>query len=54
MRHYVRYGKDYGYHSHGGSGFVADAGKGQFKGAGEAPDGDKFFWATLEPIGPRD
>lgn len=54
MRHYVRYGKDYGYHSHGGSGFVADAGKGKFKGAGEAPDGDKFFWATLEPIGPRD
>ena len=54
MRHYVRYGKDYGYHSHGGSGFMADAGKGQFKGAGKAPDGDKFFWATLEPIGPRD
>jgi hypothetical protein len=54
MRHYVRYGKDYGYHGHGGSGFMADAGKGQFKGAGKAPDGDKFFWATLEPIGPRD
>ena len=54
MRHYVRYGKDYGYHGHGGSGFMADAGKGQFKGAGKAPDGEKFFWATFEPIGPRD
>lgn len=53
MRHYVRYGTDYGYHGHGGSGFMADAEKGQFKGAGKAPDGDKFFWATLEPIGPR-
>jgi hypothetical protein len=51
MRYYVRYGKDYGYHSHGGGGFMADAGKGGFKGAGKAPDGDKFFWATLEPIG---
>ncbi|GBD36716.1 hypothetical protein HRbin36_01844 [bacterium HR36] len=51
MRYYVRYGKDYGYHSHGGSGFMADAGKGGFKGAGKAPDGDKHFWATLEPIG---
>lgn len=54
MRYYVRYGKDYGYHGHGGSGFMADAGKGGFKGAGKAPDGDHFFWATLEPIGPRD
>lgn len=54
MRHYVRYGNDYGYHGHGGSGFMADAGKGSFKGAGKAPDGDKFFWATLEPIGPRE
>lgn len=53
MRHYVRYGRDYGYHGHGGSGFMADAGQGGFKGAGKAPDGDKFFWATLEPIGPR-
>ena len=53
MRHYVRYGRDYGYHGHGGSGFMADAGKGEFKGAGKAPDGDKFFWATLEPIGGR-
>ncbi len=53
LRHYVRYGRDYGYHSHGGSGFTADWGKGQFKGAGKAPDGGKFFWATLEPIGPR-
>lgn len=51
MRHYVRYGKDYGYHGHGGSGFMADWGKGQFKGAGKAPEGDRFFWATLEPIG---
>lgn len=54
MRYYVRYGKDYGYHGHGGGGFMADAGKGGFKGAGKAPDGDKFFWATLEPIGPRE
>jgi hypothetical protein len=53
MRYYVRYGRDYGYHGHGGSGFMADAGKGGFQGAGKAPDGDKFFWATLEPIGPR-
>lgn len=54
MRYYVRYGKDYGYHGHGGGGFMADAEKGGFKGAGKAPEGDKFFWATLEPIGPRD
>jgi len=54
MRYYVRYGRDYGYHGHGGSGFMADAGQGGFKGAGKAPDGDKFFWATLEPIGPRE
>ncbi len=53
MRYYVRYGNDYGYHGHGGGGFMADAGRGGFKGAGKAPDGDKFFWATLEPIGPR-
>lgn len=53
MRYYVRYGNDYGYHGHGGSGFMADAGQGGFKGAGKAPDGDRFFWATLEPIGPR-
>jgi len=53
MRYYVRYGADYGYHGHGGGGFMADAGKGGFKGAGKAPDGDKFFWATWEPIGPR-
>lgn len=54
MRYYVRYGGDYGYHGHGGGGFMADAGKGGFKGAGKAPEGDKHFWATLEPIGPRD
>jgi hypothetical protein len=54
MRYYVRYGKDYGYHGHGGGGFMADAGSGGFKGAGKAPDGDKHFWATLEPIGPRE
>lgn len=54
MRHYVRYGRDYGFQGHGGSGFMADAGKGGFKGAGKAPDGDKFFWATLEPIGGRE
>jgi hypothetical protein len=51
MRYYVRYGPDYGYHGHGGGGFMADAGKGGFQGAGKAPDGDRFFWATLEPIG---
>jgi hypothetical protein len=51
MRHYVRYGSDYGFQGHGGSGFMAEAGKGGFKGAGKAPDGDKFFWATLEPTG---
>lgn len=54
MRYYVRYGPDYGYHGHGGGGFMADAGAGGFKGAGKAPEGDKHFWATLEPIGPRD
>jgi hypothetical protein len=54
MRHYVRYGSDYGYHGHGGSGFMADAGLSGFRGAGKAPDGDRFFWATLEPIGPRE
>jgi len=54
MRHYVRYGPDYGYHAHGGSGFMADWGGGAFRGAGKAPDGDKFFWATLEPIGRPD
>ena len=54
MRHYVRYGPDYGYHGHGGSGFKADWGKGAFRGAGKAPDGDKFYWATLEPIGRPD
>ena len=51
MRYYVRYGKDYGYHGHGGGGFMADWGKGAFQGAGKRPDGDKHFWATLEPIG---
>lgn len=51
MRHYICYGKDYGHHGHGGSGFMADAGGGGFKGAGKAPEGDRFFWATLEPIG---
>lgn len=53
MRYYIRYGRDYGYHGHGGGGFMADAGKGGFRGAGKAPEGDRFFWATLEPIGPR-
>lgn len=49
MRHYDRCERDYGFRGHGGSGFMADAGKG----AGKAPDGDKFFRATLEPIGGR-
>lgn len=53
LRYYVRYGTDYGYHGHGGGGFMADAGEGGFKGAGKAPDGDRFFWATFEPIGRR-
>ena len=44
MRYYVRFGADYGYHGHGGGGFMADAGKGGFKGAGKAPDGEKHFW----------
>ncbi len=54
MRYYVRYGSDYGYQGHGGGGFMADAEAGGFRGAGKAPDGDRHFWATLEPIGPRD
>ncbi|MFN0127171.1 MAG: hypothetical protein ACKV19_10865 [Verrucomicrobiales bacterium] len=33
--------------------YPGDSGKGAFKGAGKVPDGDKFFWATLEPIGGR-
>lgn len=56
MRHYVRYGRDYGYHSHGGSGFCASAqaeGFGPGGHAGRAPAGDRFFWSTLEPIGSR-
>lgn len=54
MRHYVRYGRDYGFTSHGGSGFCASSrptGFGPGGHAGRAPEGDKFFWATLEPIG---
>jgi hypothetical protein len=54
MRHYVRYGRDYGFHSHGGSGFCASSqaqGFGPGGHAGRAPEGDKFFWSTLEPIG---
>jgi hypothetical protein len=54
MRHYVRYGRDYGFHSHGGSGFCASSetrGFGPGGHAGRAPEGDRFFWSTLEPIG---
>ncbi len=54
MRHYVRYGRDYGYHGHGGSGFCASSrpeGFGPGGHAGRAPKGDAFFWGTLEPIG---
>ena len=54
MRHYVRYGSDYGFTSHGGSGFCASSqaeGFGPGGHAGRAPGGDKFFWSTLEPIG---
>jgi hypothetical protein len=54
MRHYIRYGRDYGFHSHGGSGFCASSqptGFGPGGHAGRAPAGDKFFWSTLEPIG---
>ena len=54
LRCYVRWGADYGYHGHGGPGFMADAEKGAFAGAGKAPEGDRHFWATLEPIGPRE
>ena len=32
---------------------MADAETGGFRGAGRAPEGDKHFWATLEPTGPR-
>lgn len=54
MRHYVRYGRDYGYHGHGGSGFCGSAqpqGFGPGGSAGRAPKGDSSFWGTLEPIG---
>jgi hypothetical protein len=54
MRHYVRYGRDYGFHSHGGSGFCASSrptGFGPGGHAGRAPEGHTFFWSTLEPIG---
>jgi len=57
MRHYVRYGDDFGYVSHGGSGFCASARKGGGFGpgghAGRSPKGDMYFWNTLEPIGRR-
>ena len=57
MRHYVRYGQDFGYIHHGGSGFCASARKGGGFGpgghAGRAPKGDMYFWNTLEPIGRR-
>jgi hypothetical protein len=52
MRHYVRYGPDYGYHHHGGSGFTADWVKAEFRRVGKVYDGDKFYWATLEPTRP--
>jgi hypothetical protein len=54
MRHYIRYGRDYCFHSHGGSGFCASSqaqGFGPGGHAGRAPEGDRFFWSTLEPIG---
>lgn len=54
MRHYVRYGRDYGFHSHGGSGFCASSqpqGFGPGGHAGRAPEGDRYFWSTFEPIG---
>jgi hypothetical protein len=57
MRHYVRWGRDYGFTSHGGSGFCASSqpeGFGPGGHAGRAPAGDRFFWATLEPIGRAD
>jgi hypothetical protein len=47
-------GRDYGFHSHGGSGFCASSqaqGLGPGGHAGRAPEGDKFFWSILEPIG---
>jgi len=57
MRHYVRYGDDFGYIHHGGSGFCASARRGGGFGpgghAGKSPKGDMYFWNTLEPIGRR-
>jgi hypothetical protein len=53
MRHYARYGEDFGYQSHGGSGFVATSNHqfGPGGHAGRAPAGDKLFWNALEPTG---
>ncbi len=57
MRCYVRYGNDFGYLHHGGSGFCASAREDSFGPgghAGRAPKGDTYFWNTLEPIGRRE
>jgi hypothetical protein len=55
MRHYVRYGEDFGYFSHGGSTFYAwnnyQFGPGGH--AGRAPTGDEGFWGLLEVTGMR-
>jgi len=55
MRHYARYGDDYGYQYHGGSGYCAMSNYqfGPGGHAGRAPKGDKLFWNTLEPSGRR-
>ena len=53
MRHYARYGPDFGYLHHGGSGFSGFV-KGHPHpggGAGICPDGNKYFWSTFEPDG---
>jgi len=53
MRHYARYGPDFGYLHHGGSSFQGFV-KGRPHpggGAGICPNGDKYFWSTFEPDG---
>jgi hypothetical protein len=54
LRCYVRYGKDFGFLHHGGSGYCATATPERFGPgghAGRAPAGDAFFWNTFEPVG---
>jgi hypothetical protein len=54
LRCYVRYGRDFGFLHHGGSGYCATATPDRFGPgghAGRAPAGDAFFWNTFEPVG---